>query len=168
MRGFDSPEHAQWQRTEAGVKTPAGRREVAEQRKSRPWRRPAASALCSWPRRRSRRTTRRQEKTLGRGSRKTPLPNGVPRSGGSMDGAGVEPTTTRSKNGGGAGTADPHGGLQQMGDDARSADARSLPEFWSPGTRRSWMLAMCWSTGVRGRRGGGRGGAIGGERREGR
>jgi hypothetical protein len=49
---------------------------VAEQRRSRPWRRPAASAPCSWPRRRSRRTARRQEKTLGRGSRKPPCPMG--------------------------------------------------------------------------------------------
>ena len=73
------------------------------------------------------------------GVKKTPLPNGVPRSGGSVDGAGAEPTTTRSGNGGGAGTTgtalvNPHGGRQQMGDDARSADARSLPKFWSPAT----------------------------------
>ena len=32
---------------------------------------------------------------------------------------------------------------------ARSADARSLPEFWSPATQCSWMLVMRWSTGVR-------------------
>ena len=49
---------------------------MAEQRRSRPWRRPAASAPCSSPRRRSRRTARRQEKTLGRGSRKPPCPMG--------------------------------------------------------------------------------------------
>ena len=36
LRGFDSPEHAQSQRTEAGVKIPVGRKEVAEQRRSRP------------------------------------------------------------------------------------------------------------------------------------
>ena len=55
-----------------------------------------------------------------------------------------------------------------MGDGARSVEARSRPEFWSPASQRSWMLEMRWSTGVRGRRGGGRGGAIGAEERRGR
>ena len=58
--------------------------------------------------------------------------------------------------------------LDQLTEYAFSADAKSRPEFWSPASHRSWMLAMRWSTGVRGRRGGGRGGAIGGEEREGR
>ena len=94
------------------------------------------------------------------GVKKTPEANGVPTRGGSVDGA--EPRTTRSGIGGGAGAAgtalaDARGGRHQMGDDARSADARSRPEFWSPASQRSWMLAMRWSTGVRGRRGGGRG-----------
>ena len=107
------------------------------------------------------------------GVKKTPEANGVPRRGG-IDGAGAEPRTMRSGIGGGAGAACTAlvgargGGRQQMGDDARSADAKSRPEFWSPASQRSWMLAMRWSTGVRGRRGGGRGGAIGGEEREGR
>ncbi|KAI4992848.1 hypothetical protein ZWY2020_007161 [Hordeum vulgare] len=35
-----------------------------------------------------------------------------------------------------------------MGDDAHSADARSLPEFWAPATQRFWMVAMRLSTGV--------------------
>ena len=38
------------------------------------------------------------------GVKKTPLPNGAPRSGGSVDGAGAEPRTTRSGIGSGAGT----------------------------------------------------------------
>ena len=77
--------------------------------------------------------TRRHQKTLGRGSKKT-LPNGVPRRGGSVDGADAEPRTMRPEIGGGAGAAgtalaDARGGRQQMGDGARSADTRSLPEF---------------------------------------
>ena len=68
------------------------------------------------------------------GGQETPLPNGVPRSGSSVDSASVEPLTTRTENGGGAGTAgtalaDARDGRQQMGDGARIADARSLPEF---------------------------------------
>ena len=107
------------------------------------------------------------------GVKKTPVPNGVPRRGGFVDGAGAEPRTTWAEIGGGAGAAGTalagaRGGRQQMGDGARSADARSRPEFWSLASPRSWMLAMRWSMGVRGRRGGGRGGAIGGEEREGR
>ena len=108
------------------------------------------------------------------GVKKTPEANGVPIRGGSVDGAGAEPRTTRSGISGGAGAAGTAlagargGGRQQIGDGACSADARSRPEFWSPASQRSWMLAMRWSTGVRGRRGGGRGGAIGGEEREGR
>ena len=107
------------------------------------------------------------------GVKKTPEPNGVPRRGGSVGGVGAEPRTRRSGIGGGAGAAGTalagaRGGRQLMGDGARSADARSRPEFWSPASQRSWMLAMRWSTGVRGRRGGGHGGAIGGEERKGR
>ena len=108
------------------------------------------------------------------GVKKTPETNGVSRRGGSIDGAGAEPRTRRSGIGGEAGAAGTAlasargGGRQQMRDGARSADARSRPEFWSPASQRSWMLAMRWSTGVRGRRDGGRGGAIGGEEREGR
>ena len=82
------------------------------------------------------------------GVKKTPVPNGVPRRGGFVDGVGAEPRTTRSGIGGGAGAAGTalvggRGGRQQMGDDARSVDARSLPEFWSPASQRSWMLVMC-------------------------
>ena len=64
----------------------------------------------------------------------TPLPNGVPIIGSSVNGAGAEPRTTRSGIGGGAGAdgtalSDARGGRQQMGDGARSADARLRPEF---------------------------------------
>ena len=81
------------------------------------------------------------------GVKKTPVANGVPRRGGSVDNAGAEPRTTRSEIGGGAGAADTalsgaRGGRQQMGDGARSTDARSRPKFWSPASQRSWMLAM--------------------------
>ncbi|KAI4991417.1 hypothetical protein ZWY2020_039788 [Hordeum vulgare] len=68
------------------------------------------------------------------GVKKTPMPNGVPKSAGSMEGVGAEPRTTGSGTGGGAGTTGtaldgPHGGWQQMGDGARSTDVGSLPEF---------------------------------------
>ena len=110
------------------------------------------------------------------GVKKTPVASGIPRRGGSMDGAGAEPRTTRSGirgRAGRAGTAGtalagPRGGRQQMRDGARSADARSAPEFWCPATQRSWMLVMRWSTGVRGRCGGGHDGAIAREEKEGR
>ena len=105
------------------------------------------------------------------GGQETPLPNGVPKRGDSVDGAGAEPRTMRFGIGGGAGAtgtalAGAGGGRQQIGNDARSADARSRLEFWSPTSHRSWMLAMRWSMGVRGRRGGWQGGTIGGKERE--
>nr|BDI54729.1 retrotransposon protein, putative, unclassified [Triticum aestivum] len=72
------------------------------------------------------------------GVKKTPRTNGVPRRGGSVDDAGSKPRTRRSRIGGGARATSTAwacarvGGRQQMGDGARSADAKSWPRVLEP------------------------------------